>query len=153
MKTVMKKVAAIVLVSATVLSLAACSKKAKKLTAAEFKTKMEAEGYSVSEAVEEDGASAVLATNEAGTVSIGHMTFADKDTAQKYFDSLKSIYDLAKGQEGMKISTSSTKLTVESDENYGVMILAEDTMISASAQPATDENIDACKSALKALGY
>ena len=51
----MKKVLAVVLVSAMGLSLAACGgKKAKKLTAKEFKKAMKAEDYSVEEGDDDD---------------------------------------------------------------------------------------------------
>ena len=156
MKTTMKKIAAIVLVGATVLSLAACSKKAKALTADEFKSKMEAEGYTVTDASTdaESGASIISAGNEDGSVGFALAQFADKDAAKEYFEQVKAFADLAKSFDASAdVSTSSSKVTVKSSDSYSVMILAGNTMVTATAEPASDENIDAAKKGLKALGY
>ena len=159
MKTVMKKMAAIVLVGATVLSLAACSKKNKALTAAEFTTKLEAEGFTVEDkgVDAETGATMTEATKDGVTADLG--VFADKDAAKELFNQTKStmeaLAELSKqmGQE-MKVSTSSNKITMEGGaDGYSVIILADNTIVTVAAEPGTDENISAAKSALKALGY
>lgn len=156
MKTTMKKFASIILVGATVLSLAACSKKTKKLTADEFKSKMEAEGYVVTdaEADEESGATVISAGSEDDTVGFSLAQFADKDSAKEYFEQIKTFADLAKQLDSnADVSKSSSKITVQNSEKYTVMILADDTIVTAMAEPASDEKVDKVKSGLKALGY
>ena len=153
----MKKIAAIVLVGATVLSLAACSKKsAKKISSADFKSKLEAEGYSIMEnedVADEDIKESVGAYSEDMSVMLTYSLYKEKDTAKKMFDTMKSLAELGKSQEGVKVSTSSSKVSIQEDESYSVFIIAEDMIITATAQPGSDDKVKEADSALKALGF
>ena len=75
MKT-MKKVFAVVLVGAMGLSLAACGgKKAKQLTAKEFKKVMKAEDYSVSEGNDDDYEEYLIAVDEDKEIQVNYYLF------------------------------------------------------------------------------
>ena len=86
MKT-MKKVFAVVLVGAMGLSLAACGgKKAKQLTAKEFKKVMKAEDYSVSEGDDDDYEEYLIAVDEDKEIQVNYYLFEDSGDAKDYFE-------------------------------------------------------------------
>lgn len=83
----MKKVLAVVLIGAMGLSLAACGgKKAKKLTAKEFKKAMKAEDYSVEEGDDDDYEEYLIAVDEDKEIQVNYYLFEDSDAAKDYFD-------------------------------------------------------------------
>ena len=86
MKT-MKKVFAVVLVGAMGLSLAACGgKKAKQITAKEFKKTMKAEDYTVSDGHDDDYEEYLIAVDEDQEIQVNYYLFEDADDAKDYFD-------------------------------------------------------------------
>ena len=154
MKTTLKKLAAIVLVSATVLSLAACSKggSAKKVTKEDFIAKAEKAGFQTMEtgASEEEGTKdGVLAYSEDGLM-MTYVIYGSNDDAKKAFDEMKDSASKAKDEgEIKKLSTSSSKITASSDEQYMVIVYAEDMMVMCAGTPDTSSKVD---SALKDVG-
>ena len=154
MKTTLKKLAAIVLVSASVLSFAACSKggSAKKITKDDFISKAEKEGFTTMDlgSNEEEGAKeSAMAVSDDGVV-LTYTIYASKDEAKKTFDEMKESAEAAKESgEISKLSTSSSKVTASSDEQYMVVVCAEDMMVAAIGTPDTSSKVD---SALKAIG-
>ncbi len=154
MKTTLKKLAAIVLVSATVLSLAACSKggSAKKVSKEDFVAKIEKEGFKTMDAGanEENGTKEnVVAFSEEGLM-VSYTIYNSKDDAKKQFDEMKESAEAAK-KEGQieKLSTSSSKITASGAEDYMVIVYADDMMVTAAGTPDTSSKVD---SALKAIG-
>ena len=154
MKTTLKKLAAIVLVSATVLSLAACSKggSAKKVSKEDFVAKIEKEGFQTMDAGanEENGTKEnVVAFSEEGLM-VSYTIYNSKDDAKKQFDEMKESAEAAK-KEGQieKLSTSSSKITASGAEDYMVIVYADDMMVTAAGTPDTSSKVD---SALKAIG-
>ncbi|MBO4687655.1 MAG: hypothetical protein J5636_04010 [Clostridiales bacterium] len=150
MKTTLKKIAAIVLVSASVLALAACSKSYKKISSDDFKTKLEKEGYTTMASEGEDGAKeTVLAYSEEAMVT--YNLYDSKDAAKEMFDNLKETAKKAKDEgEIEKLSTSSNKITAKDDSQYMVCVYVEDTVIVGMAAADDSSKLD---SAFKALGY
>jgi len=154
MKTTLKKLAAIVLVSATVLSLAACSKggSAKKVSKEDFVAKIEKEGFKTMDAGanEENGTKEnVVAFSEEGLM-VSYTIYNSKDDAKKQFDEMKESAEAAK-KEGQieKLNTSSSKITASGAEDYMVIVYADDMMVTAAGTPDTSSKVD---SALKAIG-
>lgn len=154
MKTTLKKLAAIVLVSATVLSLAACSKggSAKKISKDDFVTKIEKEGFSTMDAGinEEEGTKEnVIAFSEEG-IMVTYQVYNSKDDAKKNFDELKSGAEEAKESGQIdKLSTSSSKITASSSDEYMVVVYVDDMMVVGAGTPDSSSKVD---SALKAIG-
>ena len=154
MKTTLKKLAAIVLVSATVLSLAACSKggSAKKVSKEDFVAKIEKEGFQTMDtgASEENGTKEnVIAFSEEGLM-VSYSIHNSKDDAKKQFDEMKESAEAAKKEgEIEKLSTSSSKITASSAEQYLVVVYADDMTIAAMGTPDDSSKVD---SVLKAIG-
>ena len=154
MKNTLKKIAAIVLVSATMLSLAACSKgsSAKKITKEEFISKAEKKGYQIMDGdLETDNMTvSVVAYNSDGSVLLQYTNFTSKDSAKLYFDSMKDVAeDSKKSGEIKKLSTSSSKIEATDDTNYTVFVYAEDMIVIAITDA---DKSSAADSALKTIG-
>ena len=150
MKTV-KKMVAVVLVSAMALSLAACGKKLKKISADDFKSKLEGEGFMVMESEGEDGVKQEMMAYSEGGVVITYSLYEKADEAKKAFDDMKDAAKEAKESgEIDSLSTSSNKLTAKSSDQYIVMINVDDMFIACMS--SADSSSDADK-ALKALGF
>ena len=152
MKTV-KKLVAVVLVGAMALSLAACGSKAKKISADDFKSKLEKEGFTVMDtgASDEGVKSSMMAYNEDMSVIVNYNIFESKDDAKKYFDDMKSSAEEAKKDGSIeKLSTSSSKITADGgDSGYIVVVYAEDMIIMATSMSG---NSDGVKDCIKTLG-
>ena len=152
MKTVKKLVAA-VLVTAMALSLAACGgSKVKKISADDFKSKLEKEGYTVMETEGDEGVkTAMMAYNSDMSVMLTYSLFESKDDAKKNFDNFKDGAEEAKKSgEIEKLSTSSSKITADGGESgYVVVAYAEDMIIMATSLSG---DADAVKSVCKTLG-
>ncbi|MBO4928183.1 MAG: hypothetical protein J5379_08040 [Clostridiales bacterium] len=148
MKTV-KKLVAVVLVSAMALSLAACGGSKKKIDSAKFKEVMEKEGFTVMETDADEGAKeSCLAYNEDMSVMLTYSLFEKKDDAKEWFD---GMYDSAKeakdAGEVDKLSKSGNKITASGDGEYIVIVMAEEMIILGTGD---EKSVD---SAIKALGY
>ena len=154
MKTTLKKLAAIVLVSATVLSLAACSKggSAKKVSKEDFVAKIEKEGFQTMDAgasEETDTKENVIAFSEEGLM-VSYSIHNSKEGAKKQFDEMKESAEASKKSgEIEKLSTSSSKITASSAEQYLVVVYADDMTIAAMGTPDNSSKVD---SVLKAIG-
>lgn len=155
MKTTMKRIAAIVLVSVTALSIAACGKKNKSISAEDFKSKLEKEGYTVTDYGEDEEVTAKLtAVNKDHSVSIVYGKFANKDDAETNFqaqkDAINSVKSEAKEQ-GFDIAISSSEVIMSDAEHYSATILAGDTLVVITAEGSEDA-VASAKDAKKALG-
>ena len=153
MKTTLKKLAAIVLVSATMLSLAACSKgtSVKKITKDDFVSKIEKEGYQTMDGnLEEDMTVSIVSHSEDLSVLVTYKGFASNDSAKAYFDSLKEVAEGGK-KSGLvkKLSTSSSKIEATDDDSYTVFLYAEDMIIVAMSDADKSSDVD---SILKTIG-
>lgn len=151
MKTV-KKLASVVLVGAMALSIAACgSKSVKKISAEDFKSKLEAESYTVvaSEEPEEGMKTQISAIGE--NVVISYAEYESKDDAKKAFDEFKESAKAAKDAgEIEKLSTSSSRITATQEGAYIEIVYAEDMFIMVMGS-GDDAKKDAT-AALKVLG-
>lgn len=143
---------AAVLITAMVLSLAACGSKVKKMTAEEFTSKLEKENFTVKETKgSEDVKTSIVAYNSDMSVMLTYSLFASTEAAKKNFDYFKETAEAAK-KEGTieKLSTSSSKITADGGEDgYIVVAYAEDMVIMVTALTT---NSDAAKDACKVLG-
>ena len=150
----LKKMVSVVLVGVMALSMAACGgSKAKKISAEDFKSKLEEKGYTVmeTEPTEEGVKSAVMAYNSDMSVIVNHNIFGSKDDAKKFFEDMKSSAEEAKKAGSIdKLSTSSSKITADGgDEGYVVVVYAEDMIIMATSMSG---DADAVKECIKTLG-
>ncbi|MBO7564575.1 MAG: hypothetical protein J6T40_07000 [Clostridiales bacterium] len=134
MKTV-KKLVSVVLIGAMALSMAACGGKgAKKVAPADFKSKLEAEGYTVVEATDENREEGVKTQFSAiGTsVMISYSEYENKDDAKEFFDMTKDSAKKAKDDgEIDKLSTSSSRICATSEDSYIEFVYADDMIIMA----------------------
>ena len=131
MKT-MKKVFAVVLVGAMALSLCACGgKKAKQLTAKEFKKTMKAEDYTVTNGDDDDFEEYLVAVDEDGEIQVNYYLFEDSDDAKDFFDEGVDSMKELKDEEDLdgSVKKSGTKfvadLSGEDDEGeeYGMYLV------------------------------
>ena len=155
MKTV-KKIVAAVLVSAMALSLAACGgSKVKKISADDFKSKLEKEGYTVmdGDSEEENVKTSLMAYDADMTVMLTYNEYTSKDAAKEMFDGFKDALEEAKKDGSVKKSSvSSSKITASDDDSYTVMLYAEDMMIVAVSFSGGDDAAKKVDDAIKALG-
>ena len=152
MKTV-KKLVAVVLVSAMALSLAACGKKMKKISSDDFKSKLEKEGFALMENPEsEDGIKeSVMAYNEDMSVMLTFSTYEKADEAKDTFNTMKDEAKKAKDNgEIDSLSTSSNKISAKSEDAYIVVINVDEMFIYAVGEGENSGKVD---DALKALGF
>ena len=134
MKTV-KKLVSVVLIGAMALSMAACgSKGAKKVSPADFKSKLEAESYTVIEADEENREEGAKTQYSAigSSVMMSYAEYESKDAAKKIFDTAKDSAKAAKDAgEIDKLSTSSSRICATSEDSYIEFVYADDMVIMA----------------------
>ena len=149
MKTV-KKMAAIVLVGAMALSIAACKKGAKKVSADDFKKACEEVGLTVTDGAAGEGVKeSIDAGNEDGTFEAAYMIAESKDDAKKAFELISSGVDALKDA-GADVKTSSSTVEVSMEGlTYMYAVQADDMIITVSGN---GDNIDAAKDLVKKLG-
>ncbi|MBR2751216.1 MAG: hypothetical protein IKM88_15560 [Lachnospiraceae bacterium] len=151
MKTAQKLVA-MLMVFAMVLSIAACKKKTKKISAEEFRTKLEAASYDVygDEVPPSDNVNSFLIAVNKNILyfMISHLTYLSKADAKKSFDDMKNTMQVGK-EEGKitNLTISDNKIVAEESTSYTVLILADEVLIMASGSDSTAVN-----DALKILG-
>lgn len=153
MNKTMKRIASIVLVSAFALSFAACGKK-KTLSAEDFTSKMEKEGFKVTEQEEKDGITSIGASNEDSSILVAWSKYDDSDKAKSDFEFVKEFYESLEDdlkEIGAELSTSSSELTVSSDSEFIFFSFSGDTVITISAE-GSEETVSAAKDIKKALG-
>ena len=149
MKTV-KKMAAIVLVGAMALSIAACKKGAKKVSADDFKKACEEVGLTVSEGSEDGLKQSISATNEDNTLEIAYMQAESTDDAKDGFEYFTSSVDTLEAM-GAEVDKSSTKIEASvGDQMYMYAVRSGDTIITVSAAGA--DQISTAKDVVKKLG-
>ena len=149
MKTV-KKMAAIVLVGAMALSIAACKKGAKKVSADDFKKACEEVGLTVTEGSEEGLKPSIGAKNEDDSLDVSYMQAESTDDAKKGFEYFTSSVDSLEAM-GATVDKSSTKIEAEVEGTmFMYAVRADDTIITISA--AGEEQINTAKDLVKKLG-
>ena len=149
MKTV-KKMAAIVLVGAMALSIAACKKGAKKVSADDFKKACEEVGLTVSEGSEDGLKQSISATNEDNTLEIAYMQAESTDDAKDGFEYFTNSVDSLEAM-GAKVDKSSTKIEASVDDlMYMYAVRADDTIITVSA--SGEDQVSKAKDVIKTLG-
>ncbi len=153
MNKTMKRIASIVLVSAVALSFAACSKK-KALSAEDFTSKMEKEGFTVSDPVEEGGYTMISASNEDYTISVNWAKYDDNDKAKSDFETVEEMYKSLKSameEQGVEVSTSSSEIVASSNTQYIYCCISGSTIVSITAEGSEDA-VSSAKDVKKALG-
>lgn len=149
MKTV-RKMAAIVLVGAMALSMAACKKSAKKVSADDFKKACEEVGLTVEDLGGGGGMKEVWGgQNSDGTLEANYCIVEDKDAAKKDFEQYTSMEDTFEAM-GADVKVSGTRMEASMDENYMLAVLVDDMFISISSEGA--ENTENAKKIVKNLG-
>ncbi|MBQ6271594.1 MAG: hypothetical protein IJK65_07795 [Clostridiales bacterium] len=149
MKTV-KKMAAIVLVGAMALSIAACKKGAKKVSADDFKKACEEVGLTVTEGSEEGLKQSIGAKNEDDSLDVAYMQAESTDDAKEGFEYFTSSVDSLEAM-GAKVDKSSTKIEAEVEGTmFMYAVRADDTIITISA--AGEEQVNTAKDLVKKLG-
>lgn len=151
MKTV-KKMAAIVLVGAMALSIAACKKSAKKVSADDFKKACEEVGLTVTDLGASDGAKEQYeAVNADQTIEATYVIAESKDDAKKGFDMIADGTDSLK-EMGADVKKSSGKIEVSmGDAMYMVAVQADDMFLSITATGSADD-VNTAKDLVKKLG-
>lgn len=134
MKTTMKKVAAIVMVSAMALAMAACKKSAKKVSVDDFKKACEEVGLTVEDLGGGDGAKEQYeATNSDNSLEVTYVIAEKSDDAKKAFDMATAGTDSLK-ELGADVKKSSGKLVVTmEDKMYAAAVQSGDMFLSISA--------------------
>ncbi len=153
MMKAVKKWGVMLMIFAMFLSIAACSKKPKKITAEEFRTKLEAASYDVSgdenAPTNSDNLNSILVgTDKDMNVAIIYYSYLNKADAKKEFDSRKSDLQAAK-EAGIvtNLNISDYKIVSEQNTSYAVVIRADEVLIMAGGSDSTAVN-----DALKILG-
>ncbi len=134
MKTTMKKVAAIVMVSAMALAMAACKKGAKKVSVDDFKKACEEVGLTVEDLGGGDGAKEQYeAKNADGSLEVTYVVAEKSDDAKKAFELASAGIDSLK-ELGADVKKSSGKLVVTmEDKMYAAAVHSGDMFLSISA--------------------
>jgi hypothetical protein len=152
----MKKriVLALVLVL-TALLLVGCSAK-KALTADEFKTKMEAEGFEVEDVTEQFGGAiekCYVAMQKDGDFQFEFFVAAEEDQAKQAYSQNKSDFEATKTNgsvETNKELANYGRYTLVNDGNYSVISRIDKTFLFLDAQSSYKDDIN---KVLKTLGY
>ena len=149
MKTV-RKLAAIVLVGAMALSIAACKKGAKKVSADDFKKACEEVGLTVTEGSEEGLKQSIGAKNEDDSLDVSYMQAESTDDAKKGFEYFTSSVDSLEAM-GATVDKSSTKIEAEVEGTmFMYAVRADDTIITISA--SGEQQVNTAKDLVKKLG-
>jgi len=148
MKTVRKTVS-VLLVCAIAFAFAGC-KKDKKISAEDFRSKMEAESFTVSEgnAPCKTCLEAHHSTESGKTVTIIYYEYSSAENAKSKFDSQKKSFENAGKGDSVIVSTSSDRLRLENDSVLRITVFVDDMIVEAFGSDK-----DTLKSAMKALGY
>lgn len=150
MKTI-KKMAAIVMVSAMVFSIAACKKGSKAVSADDFKKACEEVSLTVSDEGAVDGLKKSLnAKNDDDSIDVAYMVADSEDDAKEGFKYFTDNTDSMK-EMGADIKSSDNKLEVSmSNLMYIYAVRSGDTIITISA--AGEDQISTAKDLIKKLG-
>lgn len=149
MKTV-RKLAAIVLVGAMALSIAACKKSGKKVSADEFKKACEEVGLTIEDLGGGGGMKeAYGGQNSDGSLEANYCIVEDKSAAKEDFKQYTDMEDTFKAM-GADVKISGTRMEMSMDENYMLAVLVDDMFISISSQGA--ESTKAAKQIVEKLG-
>ncbi len=150
MKTV-KKMAAIILVGAMALSIAACKKSTKKVSADDFKKACENAGLTVEEGEDEEGLKeSFKATNEDATIEVDYLVADSTDEAKEGFEYFTSSVESLKAL-GAEVSTSNTKIEASMEDiMYMYVVRVDDTIITVSG--AGEDQVKTVKDIVKDLG-
>ena len=134
MKTTMKKVAAIVMVSVMALSMAACKKGAKKVSVDDFKKACDEVGLTVEDLGAGDAAKEQYsATNSDNTLDVSYVIAENSSDAKKAFEMVTDSVDMLK-ELGADVKKSSGKLVVsKEDKLYAATVQSGDMFLSISA--------------------
>lgn len=139
MKTTMKKVAAIVMVSAMALAMAACKKSAKKVSVDDFKKACEEVGLTVEDLGGGDGAKEQYeATNSDGTLEVSYVVAENSDDAKTAFELVTASADSAK-ELGADVKKSSGKIVISmGDQLYSAAVQSGDMFLTITASSDAD---------------
>lgn len=127
----MKKVFAVVMIGAMGFSFAACGgKKAKQLTAKEFKKAMKAEDYTVEDGHDDDFEEYLIAVDEDGEIQVNFYLFEDSDEAKDFFDEGFDYMEEMKDDEDLdgSVKKSGSKFVADlegevDDEDFGIYVV------------------------------
>ena len=159
----LKKLTALALIGAMVLSLAGCGE--KKITGKEFKKILKDEDFEVIEGDDDDYEENYTAISEDGDVIIQYYLFEDKDDAKDDFEDgyedLKDAKDDDEFEGTLKKSGNRSTVKGEFDDNkmygdselYMVCIRVDEMMIVALTADTSKSAVKDVDEALKALGY
>jgi len=150
-----KKVLALLVVLFLTVSLTGCGKKA--ITGADFKSKMEAKGYTVTDFTSSVGSAAgakeaLVANNKDTSLIVEFLTFEDEKAV---IDGVEDLYNSAKDKEGTKSTTevnlgNYNKRTVKVGEEYYVIERVDNTLLYIVSTKNTSKEADEI---VKDLGY
>lgn len=150
-----KRVLALLVVLFLTITLTGCGKKA--ITAAEFKSKMEEKGYTVTDftttmASSTGAKEALIANNTNTSIIIEFLTFDDESVVK---DSVEELYNNAKDKDGAKSTTeinmgNYNKRTVKIGDDYYVIERVEKTLLYVVATKDTAKEADQI---VEDLGY
>ncbi len=149
MKTV-RKLAAIVLVGAMALSIAACKKSAKKVSADEFVSACNEAGLIIENLGGGKGIKEAWGGQSSdGSLEANYVIVEDKSAAKEEFKMYTDMEDTFKAM-GADVKMSSNRMEMSMNDNYMLAVLADDMMISISSQGA--ESTEAAKKIVEKLG-
>lgn len=152
MKTTMKKVAAIVMVSVMALSMAACKKGAKKVSVDDFKKACDEVGLTVEDLGAGDGAKEQYsASNSDNTLDVSYVIAEDSSDAKKAFEMVTDSVDMLK-ELGADVKKSSGKIVVTMEgKMYSAALQSGDMFLSISAS-GDEEAVKTAKELASKLG-
>ena len=152
MKTTMKKVAAIVMVSVMALSMAACKKGAKKVSVDDFKKACDEVGLTVEDLGGGEGAKEQYsATNSDNTLDVSYVVAENSSDAKKAFEMVTDSVDMLK-EMGADVEKSSGKIVVTmGDQMYSAALQSGDMFLSITAS-GDEEAVKTAKELASKLG-
>lgn len=154
----MKRIAPILALLLAVLTLAsACGKKYTPITAADFKTRMEGDGYTVVDAkattpVGENAESILIAKNDSTGLQIEFYVLNSEDIAKAVYENTKDGYenDGTSGTTGFVSIGNHASYQKKTSDAFRMIARVDNTMLLCSTEAA---NGDQVKDLFKALGY
>lgn len=128
------------------------------LTADEFKTKAETNGYIVSDATSQTEGNAYvksvyLAISEDMTYQIEFWELADVDSAQSFYNNNQTIFESSKGSGSMETTINlgnNDKYTLSTNDKYKVISRIDNTAVYVNVD---EQYKDEVKDFLEELGY